>query len=555
MKTITEETIQVEETNHLNNQTEINEAAISTPKAQTFMWLVGLFGLLALLGAFWLDNSALSLITQPDPAELFSFFCLLITAIVCRHFYFTSAGNSYIALSMLICQAAFIIYSSVPAAIIGAVAALWAEFLVTKRGLAFGMRTAGMYVLCAIAARWVYQVVGGQAIVGDIDLLVIGQVLAGFIAFQLVYNAVLIITNQVQEQDFSLFVQKRLIEISLLNLAMLPGAMLLAVLKAQIGPGAVLLGCFCIAIVSLILRQSSTKGQDGEVQLRQVQNLNYRLATQSQRQKTLGVTINQTLDSFLQLVREYAGISQEQQTAVVEITATIEQLSRTASQIAGSADNVAEAAEQAIEAAEHGQEAVNATITALDEVREKVEETDNKIIDLNKKSERIGEIVTTINAIAGEIRLLALNATIEASGAGPFGRRFAVVAAEVNELADRSRQASQEIREIIVEIQQATSSSMTVTKEGLQRVEHSVTLARQSSQINLEIINVVERTAQQAAAISLATQQQRSASEQVVTSVHDVAITISQNAEKINSVSGSSLELQRIARDLQSEEN
>ena len=60
--------------------------------------------------------------------------------------------------------------------------------------------------------------------------------------------------------------------------------------------------------------------------------------------------------------------------------------------------------------------------------------------------------MTVINGIAGEIRLLALNATIEASGAGQFGRRFSIVANEVNQLADRSREALQQIKGIIAEI-------------------------------------------------------------------------------------------------------
>jgi methyl-accepting chemotaxis protein len=81
----------------------------------------------------------------------------------------------------------------------------------------------------------------------------------------------------------------------------------------------------------------------------------------------------------------------------------------------------------------------------------------------------------------------------------------------------------------------------------------SVSSAALSETANLEIIHQVERTAQSAAAISLATQQQRSASEQVVTNMHNVAIMIGQNAEKVASVSVASLELQKIVRELLSD--
>ena len=85
-------------------------------------------------------------------------------------------------------------------------------------------------------------------------------------------------------------------------------------------------------------------------------------------------------------------------------------------------------------------------------------------------------------------------------------------------------------------------------------MEKSVEMASRSEIANREIISVVQRTAQAAAAISLATQQQRSASEQVVTSVHDVAIMIGQNAEKVASVSVASTDLQRVARELRAQE-
>ena len=196
---------------------------------------------------------------------------------------------------------------------------------------------------------------------------------------------------------------------------------------------------------------------------------------------------------------------------------------------------------------------MNATIEAINDVRLKVQEIANKIAELDAKSERIGEIVMVINGIAGEIRLLALNATIEASGAGQFGRRFSVVANEVNLLADRSREALKQIKEIIAEIQAAAISSRTVTIEGLSRMERSVELASLSERANQEIISVVEHTAQAAAAISLATQQQRSASEQVVASVHHVAARISQNADKISSVALASSELESVANELQME--
>jgi methyl-accepting chemotaxis protein len=86
--------------------------------------------------------------------------------------------------------------------------------------------------------------------------------------------------------------------------------------------------------------------------------------------------------------------------------------------------------------------------------------TNEQIAALSQAAQKIGDVIKLIRSIAGQTNLLALNATIEAARAGEAGKGFAVVASEVKSLAVQTAKATEDISQLIMAVQGATSGAV-----------------------------------------------------------------------------------------------
>jgi methyl-accepting chemotaxis protein len=159
-------------------------------------------------------------------------------------------------------------------------------------------------------------------------------------------------------------------------------------------------------------------------------------------------------------------------------------------------------------------------------IADRVDSIATRRLSLGEMSHEIGRILDVIDDLADQTNLLALNAAIEAARAGEHGRGFAVVASEVRKLAERSQESAGQIQAIVAQIQSETHSTIIASEEGAKQVREGTSLARGVVDALERISGMVDETTTAAKEISIATQQQRSASDQVVsamTSVSDVS--------------------------------
>ena len=235
-----------------------------------------------------------------------------------------------------------------------------------------------------------------------------------------------------------------------------------------------------------------------------------------------GLQLSSATNEIVAASKQQASGAAEQLAAVNQTIATVEELAATSGQIAESADHVAQLAEQSLQDAHAGQTAINDVIEAMDAILKASHQSAKRISVLNEKSQAIEEVLDIITNIARKTDLLSLNAAIEAVNAGDAGKGFGVVASETRRLAEDVIESTKEIKALTQEIQNSISASVMATDEGARQVDQGALLVKKTEQSLNEILEMVQQTAESAKAISISTQQQRTAGEQMVAAMQEI---------------------------------
>jgi methyl-accepting chemotaxis protein len=193
----------------------------------------------------------------------------------------------------------------------------------------------------------------------------------------------------------------------------------------------------------------------------------------------------------------------QQMAHVQDATGAITGVSGAVEEVAATAQDLAEASESARLAAERGAAAVRSTVEGIRQIADSTVQAAGRVGDLDALSQRIGAVVATIDTIAEQTNLLALNAAIEAARAGSHGLGFAVVAGEVRKLAERSKRETQQIGELIRNIQHETRETARLMLADAEAAQRERQQADQAGAALVEIITAVEAAARQVDAIAV----------------------------------------------------
>lgn len=209
---------------------------------------------------------------------------------------------------------------------------------------------------------------------------------------------------------------------------------------------------------------------------------------------------------------QLAAGSVAQASQIARTTAAIASMSQQVQDVSRNASLSAEVAAGSLNSARLGTQAARENIDAMRSIRKQVQETAKRIKKLGERAQEIGQITGMIDDLSDRTGLLALNATLQAA-AGNSDSGFAVVAEEIERLAERSNGLTQQISALTQSINSETKAVVASMEETIREVIDGSALADKAGRSFVEIEEVSTNLAELLRSISESARYQAKSSE------------------------------------------
>ncbi|MGF1768816.1 methyl-accepting chemotaxis protein [Enterovibrio makurazakiensis] len=243
------------------------------------------------------------------------------------------------------------------------------------------------------------------------------------------------------------------------------------------------------------------------------------------------------------------GVSRQMQ-MVNQVATAATEMSTTAQTVAEHAESAASAASTTQNAAARGQRMLSDVQQAVVKLETEILEASSVIARLGENSQNVHGIIDVIKGIADQTNLLALNAAIEAARAGEYGRGFAVVADEVRSLSLRTQSSTQQIYDLITQLQVDAKSAVEAMDSGSQSAQGCVELANDAAAQLTQMTDEVDNISLLNTEVASIAIQQSMVSEQVSQDLVEISQVVTELSNAANQSQSSNHQLKETAESL-----
>ncbi len=244
---------------------------------------------------------------------------------------------------------------------------------------------------------------------------------------------------------------------------------------------------------------------------------------------------------------QVASATAHQSEAASAMAAAVEEMTVSINHVSDSAREAHSVTAKTGSLSKEGNHIIQETVVEMQHISKTVSEAAETIQAVGASSQKISSIVQVIKDVADQTNLLALNAAIEAARAGEQGRGFAVVADEVRKLAERTAQATTEIKVMIDDVQSRANAAVGIMQQAVSRVEQGLGMAQKANDSMLGISDGAQKVVSAVNEISSALKEQSAASNDIAANIEKMAQMSEENSAATREAADTAHQLEYLA--------
>ncbi|MBH5319805.1 methyl-accepting chemotaxis protein [Paenibacillus sp. GSMTC-2017] len=245
-------------------------------------------------------------------------------------------------------------------------------------------------------------------------------------------------------------------------------------------------------------------------------------------------------EEVTEAIQEVASGSETQLQSFQECQRAMGEMAIGIGRIAESTSSVSELAAETNVLATEGESVISDTLHHMQHIESNIGTTVATLQELTEQSDKIENILVLISEVANQTNLLALNASIEAARAGEHGKGFAVVAVEIRKLAERSKDSSEQIGQILNLISNKTAAAVSAMELSVSAARTGTSVTNQAGESFRTIKESIRHVASQVEEVSAAAEQMSAGSEQIAASLDElehIAQSAAANSQRVAAAS------------------